>query len=303
MIDNTFDTYDRDVNDEYSSELLKSDSSSDEIKIEEIDTNSGNRTTKIYSVPYRRDNSNVKRLICHSVINGEYCIYGKQCSYAHDLVEQIIDSDKKFIYQIILNEDLMNFFYPNNPKNDEIYKHLLFMTKTCPQCLDNKCSGGYNCRNGVRTQDLKICRNDLLTGECLNPIIEINVQKDLIEKISKPNFENFKKPKKYYGCINGHHLSLRNKPDNYNLDYRSNKEVNYLVPYYKFTHHKETCKKNMYQSVRYIDLNPIKKTNLYFDKKSIYGGTLSDSSTDDELDKVFSRNNLNTLSGSSDDIF
>ena len=86
------------------------------------------------------------------------------------LNEQIIDEDKKFIYQIILDKNLMNFFSMTNPKTNEIYKQLLFFTHVCDNCINNKCTGGYNCRNGVNDISLKLCKNDLLTGECLNKI-------------------------------------------------------------------------------------------------------------------------------------
>ncbi len=248
--------------------------SNDEIKIEITDSKNGSQYTQIYSIPFRPTHCNEKRLICYSKINGEQCNYGNNCTYAHSLDEQVIDSDKKYIYQIILDVDLMNFYSLTNPKTEHIYKQLLLMTYVCENCLHKKCTGGYNCRNGVNSSSLKLCKNDLLTGECLNKIIEINVDNQIISKIKS---DNFNCAEKYLGCINGHHLTNRN-----------------LVPYYKYVHFKENSKKNKYHSVRYIDINPLNKLfkDNYnkddtpssfneFDKQE------SDSSTDEEINSWF----------------
>jgi len=218
--------------------------SHDEIKFEIIDYDNGQEYTQIYEVPYKPPHSNEKRLICFSIINDEKCDYDKCCTYAHSLEEQMIDSDKKFIYQILLDKNLMNFYSLSNPKTDDLYQQLLFMTHLCKNCNNSKCTGGYNCRHGVNTASLKICRNDLLTGQCSNNIINISVPKGIIEKIktsenSSPD-DLFSSMEQYKGCINGHHLSERQ-----------------LLPYYKYVHKKENSTKNQYQSVRYIDFNPL----------------------------------------------
>ena len=238
--------------DNYSSE------SDDEVKIEFTDSVSGTSYTKIYHVPYRSNHSNEKKLICFSVVNGEKCIYGSGCTYAHSIEEQIIEEDKKFIYQIILDQQLMNFSLNkistnmsissrnesdnksmSDSKIEEIYKKLLNLTHLCEKCMSQKCTGGYNCRNGVFDPALKICKNDLLTGECINKQININVDGVLINKISGSEFIPCES---YKGCINGHHLTLRN-----------------LIPYYKYVHQKENSRKYQYQSVRYIDIDQLGK--------------------------------------------
>lgn len=256
-----------DIDDDYDS--------NDEIKIEITDFKNGNPQTHIYTVPYRQNHYNEKRLICFSSINGEKCSYGLNCTYAHSLADQIIDEEKKFIYQIILDKNLMNFFSMTNPKTDEIYKHLLFMTHLCDNCNNGKCTGGYNCRNGVCHLALKLCKNDLLTGECLNKIVEIPVNESIVDKLKTNNFEPCTM---YKGCINGHHLSQRN-----------------LIPYYKYVHQKENSKKNKYQSVRYIDINPlyrIFRNNNEHDDYNYNDYDKSDSSTDEEINNWFQKKNI-----------
>ena len=256
--------------------------STDEINIELTDYISGNRSTQSYSVPFKQFNCNEKRLICFSVINHDKCCYGNNCTYAHSLEEQIIDDDKKFIYQIILDKKLMNFFSLTNPKTEDIYKNLLFLSYLCDTCKNKKCTGGLNCRNGACIYSLKLCKNDLLTGECLNKITNINIDPSVIDKLK---FDNFEPCNSYEGCINGHHLTKRS-----------------LLPYYKFVHQKEMTRKNKYQSVRYIDINSLNKIF-----KNNYGGTYhidtrdrsdSDSSTDDEISGWFQKKNIKSDSDS-----
>ena len=246
--------------------------SNDEINLEVTDYKNGNTYTHVYTVPYKPINFNQKRLVCFSTINNEKCRYGNNCTYAHSLDEQIIDEDKKFVYQVVLDKNLMNFFSLTNPKTDEIYKQLLFFTNICESCLNKECTGGYNCRNGINNLSLKICKNDLLTGECLNKIVDVPINNSILQKINSNSFEQCES---YKGCLNGHHLSLRN-----------------LIPYYKYVHMKENSRKYKYQSVRYIDLNPLnrilkneKPYNQFNDSEH------SESSTDEETNSWFKKRN------------
>ena len=254
--------------------------SDDEIKFEVTDLNNGNSYTHIYSVPFKPTHSKKKRLICFSSINSDDCTYGNNCTYAHTLDEQKIDDDRIFLYQIILDKNLMNFFSPYNPKTDEIYKYLLFFTQVCDNCTKNKCTGGYNCRHGVCNNSLKICKNDLLTGQCLNKLVNIKIDKSITNKIYNTEINNsyiIESPESYEGCINGHHLTKRN-----------------LIPYYKYVHQKESSNKNKYQSVRYIDLNPLsrifnqKSDDNYVDDNN-YNGYYSSESTDEETNGWFQK--------------
>lgn len=248
--------------------------SSDEINIEVTD----NDATYIYTVPYKPTYNNRKRLLCYSFLNDETCLYNNKCAYAHSYEEQNIDDDKIFLYEIIFDEKLMGFYLVNNPKTDEIYKKLLFFSNICEQCINKKCTGGFNCRYGSFISTIKICKNDFLSGGCLNKIVEISMDNNIVEKINKiSSNSNFKKCNLYLGCINGLHLSQRG-----------------LISYYKYIQKNENTKKNNYHSVRYIDIDPINKI-----LKTSYNNDTSSSSTDDELNTIFSKNDI--YKGSSSD--
>lgn len=254
-------------------EIMDSDDgydSADEISIEITDSANGNMCTQIYTVPFRPTHCNEKRLICFSIINNEKCCYGTNCKYAHSLREQIIDEDKKFVYQIILDKKLMDFFSLTNPKTEELYKNLLFLSRTCENCKNKKCTGGFNCRNGVCDFSLKLCKNDLQSGGCINKIINIDVDHSIIDKL---NFNEFEQCHIYEGCINGHHLTKRG-----------------LLPYYKYVHQKENLRKNKYQSIRYIDIGPLNKIfNNNINKIDINHRSDSDSTTDEEINSWFQK--------------
>lgn len=227
--------------------------SDNEFQIEMIDHK--NEHT-FYNIPFKPITYKEKRLICFSIINNEKCIYGSNCTYAHSLDDQKMDPDRLYLYQIVVDKNLMNFYSLINPKTDEIYNQLLFMTNICDKCLSKQCTGGYNCRHGICDRNLKLCKNDLLTGQCLNKLITINIPKYISDKIMEKEVTMCDV---YQGCINGHHLSERN-----------------LVPYYKYVHQKETSRKMKYHSVRYIDVDSMKHLLNDYDDRS------SDDDDDDE---------------------
>lgn len=223
--------------------------SNDEIVLE-----SNNENYKISCCP---THSNKKRLLCHSTINNEECPYKNFCTYAHTLNEQNIDSDKKIIYQMILDKNLAQ--YINDTNIFDIYKNLLHNIKICDTCIDKKCTGGYNCRNGIFCESLKICRNDLLTGNCLNKIISISIDKHILEKIN-----NIELLETYEGCINGHHLSIRG-----------------LLPYYKILNDIEKANNN-------------EKVKAYIEKNQDYSSldtfiNESETSSDEEINSWLKR--------------
>jgi hypothetical protein len=232
---------------------------------------SGKSSSYIYKVS-KDAMHNEKRLLCFSVLNNQICSFRNKCTYAHDLDEQIIDIDRKFVYQIVLDNNLMDFFSITNPKTDEIYKALLLMTQVCDNCINGRCTGGYNCKHGVLDTSLKLCKNDLMMGECINKIQTINVNPLIFEKI-----DNITKSTEYKGCLNGHHLTFRG-----------------FLPYYKFLNTKEKSKKNSYQSTRYIDINSILKfcennNNVQNDSfiKPKFGNEENSSTSDEELNELF----------------
>lgn len=257
-------------NDDYD---INSDDTNMNIDLEIIDYVNGKEHKYDYKIPMKSESTSIyhnkKRLLCMSVVLGETCIYSEKCTYAHNLSEQIIDSEKLFSYKIILDKNSMNFYSLTNPKTEEIYRNLLILTNICDMCLNKKCTGGYNCKYGVHDQKLKLCKNDLLTGECVNKIINIDVGYNFSHK-----FTDITLPKKFVGCINGHHLSSRQ-----------------ILPFYKYLYQRDNSFKNKYQSVRYIDLNSVSNilkstpNNNY-----IYNNSSdSESSTDEELNEIFKR--------------
>lgn len=239
-------------------------SSCDELDFEIITDK--NTQIETVSIHYNPTFSQKKRLICFSVINKTKCNYQEKCIYAHSLEEQYVDEDKFFFYQIVLDKNLMNFFSLTNPKTDDIYQCLFLFTQICNKCLTNKCTGGFNCRNGICHPSLKICRNDFLTGQCSNNIVKIEIDNRIIHKFEK---NEFTRCNEYTGCSNGHHLTSRN-----------------LMPYYKYKHILENSKKNKYQSVRYIDINPLNR--IFNSTRNLSD---SDESTDEEISEWFSRKN------------
>jgi hypothetical protein len=217
---------------------------------------------EIFNVPYITYNKN-KRLICFSTINREPCKYSSNCTYAHSLNEQVIDDGKLHIYNIIADKNLGGFISMSMSKREQIYELLSFFTHYCDKCNNNQCTGGYNCRNGACVAFLKICKNDLMSGECINPIINIQPDTNVIDKLKSDNFEPCHE---YKGCINGHHLTSRG-----------------LMPYCKYLHQKESHKKQDLKSFRYIKNNLFARDDSFQYNQEPY----SDFSTDEETDSWF----------------
>jgi hypothetical protein len=215
----------------------------DTIKINEIDDK--NAIVKIYVAPKRPDFLIAKRLICRSVLEDYHCDYASKCTYAHSLDQQVIDSDRAFTYKIILDPNLMHFFSVQNPKTEDLYKGLIAMTHICSECLEHKCTGGYNCRNGACEKFLRVCSRDLLHGNCDEKLETIHVPENVLAKLL-PDI----KPAEYIGCKHGHHLTYRNKPPVYNLDvefYTEEPIYNYTVPYSIYAMAKFSTKNNAYE--------------------------------------------------------
>lgn len=219
---------------------------------------------KSVSVPYRPIYSSEKRLICFSIINKSECNYNNNCTYAHSVSEQKIDEDRLFSYKIIFDENVMNFVPEDNSKVDDTYRNLLLSTTICSKCLGNSCTGGYNCRNGIYHPSIKVCKSDLLTGDCVNNETEIIVDEAILNKIGCT-------ASKYIGCANGHHLTKRG-----------------LVPYYTYVHQSESSKRKTYNSTRIIQ--PMYMYETPFKDQSEDSLTTS---SDEEINSWFKENNFN----------
>src|SRR5690606_4705763 len=72
----------------------------------------------------------------------------------------------KKAYDIIANTS--NLSTINLSKDVKLYKCLLKLTSECPDCLTNKCPGGYNCKNGAIDSKHVVCASDLKWGTCSN---------------------------------------------------------------------------------------------------------------------------------------
>lgn len=241
---------------------LDDDSSSDnEICLEITECINGVKTTSIKNISSLYSSNLNKRLLCNTVLLNIKCKYNNSCKYAHSLEDQIIDYERDLLYKIILDK---NLFGCNNitPKSNEIYINLKNFTNICESCLNNKCTGGYNCKYGVNHPSLKLCKNDLFTGQCLNKVIDITIPTFVLDKI-----HDVEKLDLYSGCINGLHLSDRG-----------------MMPYYEYLHMCENSNKKHYSSIRYIDLNLA--YNITDNNDSISSSS-DTTSSDSEIDEQF----------------
>lgn len=110
------------------------------------------------------ENENYKKILCKNINNVGKCIYNNKCLYAHSLEEQNVDSIRILAYDMIKKDDDLSHI--DLSKNKHLYNNLLSLTKECQQCLDRKCTGGYNCKHGVCDKNYVICQIDLNKGTC-----------------------------------------------------------------------------------------------------------------------------------------
>lgn len=134
------------------------------------------------------DTANIKKILCYNILSKNTCQYGSKCVFAHSYEDQVKEKYKQIIIDFIkTNKDLSKI---NVFDDKKLYNEMLIFTKECYKCMNRTCNGGYNCRYGVCFKNLKICKTDLITGECQNPTC-------------KDEFKNVK-------CIDGIHLTCKN---------------------------------------------------------------------------------------------
>jgi hypothetical protein len=107
---------------------------------------------------------NYKKLLCNNIVDNKECCYGSKCSYAHTLDEQNIDWYRKNAYDILKSDTQLDNI--NLKINKNLYKTLLGLTQLCPNCDEQKCTGGYNCKFGACHKKYEICFQDLNYGNC-----------------------------------------------------------------------------------------------------------------------------------------
>jgi hypothetical protein len=96
------------------------------------------------------------------------CKWGASCSYAHNLEEQQKEPLRKIAYDIITSES--NLSYINLETNNNLFNTLLTLTNVCSLCEAKQCQGGYNCSSGAISKQYQICKDDLLSGKCDDPL-------------------------------------------------------------------------------------------------------------------------------------
>lgn len=107
---------------------------------------------------------NQKKLLCNNILKHNKCVYGDKCMYAHNLNEQNIEHYKKIAYDILIDKKTYDY---DLSKNDKLATVFLQLTKLCPDCISNKCSGGYNCKYGAVSEKYLVCKDDVLYGNCM----------------------------------------------------------------------------------------------------------------------------------------
>ena len=144
---------------EYKNALLKSNNACNVIDNQKREHKPYNKLIKLDK--NTRFDRPVKRVLCKNVIEGNGCNYRLTCLYAHDLDEQKIDQHRQNAIRILKNNTIDN----NGIVDSDMQTVFLLYTKTCPQCIINKCVGGYNCKYGAPINDLVVCADDILE-EC-----------------------------------------------------------------------------------------------------------------------------------------
>jgi hypothetical protein len=143
------------------------------------------------------DNINTKNLLCFSIFKKIKCVYGDKCTYAHSLNEQNINPIRYLAYSIIMGNKLELL---NEENKEDIYNELFILCNLCKKCIFGFCTGGINCKNGVFAKSLKICKNDFLTGECIQ-------NTEYVQCDNYPDFFPDIEPKIIKKCCNGIHTS------------------------------------------------------------------------------------------------
>lgn len=112
----------------------------------------------------RKEKHKHKNMLCKNIISKHTCHYGNKCLYAHSLTEQKISDVRKKAFQLVggeLDAAVINIYVER-----DLYKTLLSMCDMCEKCAEGKCTGGYNCREGVCDKKYLVCRADLNSGTC-----------------------------------------------------------------------------------------------------------------------------------------
>lgn len=116
------------------------------------------------------ENKNIKKILCNNIVNGYKCVYRNKCMFAHDLSEQHIDTNREIVIRMI--NEYNNLSHIDIYNNKQLFNEMIILTKECKNCMNGKCTGGYNCKFGTCKKNIKICHDDLMCGKCQNNINE-----------------------------------------------------------------------------------------------------------------------------------
>jgi hypothetical protein len=133
---------------------------------------------------YQKKDKVYKKTMCKNIANYNNCTQGFNCHFAHSLDEQVVDNDRKYVYDILnSNVDLSDI---NLSENKILYEILKILTNLCSRCLENRCTGGYNCRNGACLEKYHICSKDLNYGFCNDQYTFAKLMELVSEKTGYP---------------------------------------------------------------------------------------------------------------------
>lgn len=118
---------------------------------------------------------NKKRILCNNMFLIGNCSYGSKCVYAHSIEEQRIDPIRKDVYAFIekisccTQSELTKLFYTLKEQySNELFITLSQLSHLCYGCVNKKCLGGYNCKNGALDEKYLVCYEDLFLNGCTN---------------------------------------------------------------------------------------------------------------------------------------
>lgn len=109
---------------------------------------------------------NHKKILCKNIIFNNECKYQTKCLYAHTLEEQNVNNLRKYAYDIIKGNN--NLSHINLQENIDLYKTLVQLSVICHNCINNNCTGGYNCKYGACKVEYVVCLSDINFNKCTN---------------------------------------------------------------------------------------------------------------------------------------
>ncbi len=239
-----------------------------------------------------RKKYNHKKILCNNYILNNTCQHGSKCSYAHNLEEQNIDAYRQKTLDILNSNEDLSYIDFTQFQYKILMKDLLTYTKICENCINKKCTGGYNCKYGTCLEKYLICYDDLNYNHCTTK----NCEKIHLSKRNLKPILN-----KIYYTIDNHirqNLTDINTSDN-NLHNINTENKNNIL--------ETDNKKDSYITNSYIldTLNSIILLNKINNNDNGYDDSSSDDDCDksifiDKIDKIILDNDDKIIIDSSD---